>query len=132
MQHSSTQVSPAPLASTESSSHEIGDTNALPNRDSDQISGFNSDTTSSPLQGSINDKNFERIYVQNGINVKPLCVGRIDKDENIVGGEVPVTEDVNDVKNTEEVLKEAKSKISVASDIEKEACKLLKDAVVTY
>ncbi|OMO81745.1 hypothetical protein CCACVL1_12239, partial [Corchorus capsularis] len=48
--HSSTQVSPAPLASTDSSSHEIDNTQALPSCASDQTLGSTSNTTSSPLQ----------------------------------------------------------------------------------
>ena len=87
---------------------------------------------STSVETRVNDKNFERIYVQNGINVKPLVVERIDKDENIVGGEVHLAEDENNVKSVGEGLKEGKSGISVESDIEKEAWNLLRDAVVTY
>ncbi|OMO90114.1 protocadherin-16-like protein [Corchorus olitorius] len=55
---SSTQVSPAPLASTESSSQEIVATQALPGWATDQTLGSNSGTTSSiPLQRSSGSKN---------------------------------------------------------------------------
>ncbi|XVE89538.1 hypothetical protein DITRI_Ditri20bG0004100 [Diplodiscus trichospermus] len=87
---------------------------------------------STSVETRVNNKNFERIYVQNGINVKPLVVERIDKDEEIVVGEFPRTEDENKVKNIGERLQKGKSGISIESDIEKEAWTLLKDAVVTY
>ncbi|XWS57406.1 hypothetical protein CRYUN_Cryun09bG0171500 [Craigia yunnanensis] len=87
---------------------------------------------STSVETRVNDKNVERIYVQNGINVKPLVVERIDKDENIVGGEVPRAEDENNVKNVEEGLQEGKNGISVESEIAKEAWNLLRDAVVKY
>lgn len=88
---------------------------------------------STSVETRVNDKNFERIYVQNGINVKPLVVERIDKDENIVGGgEVPRSEDENDAKNVGEGFQEEKIGVSVESSIEKEAWNLLRNAVVTY
>ncbi|EOY11704.1 Plant neutral invertase family protein isoform 2 [Theobroma cacao] len=88
---------------------------------------------STSVETRVNDKNFERIFVQDGINVKPLVVERIDKDESIVGGDqVPLTEDENNVNNIRVGLEEGKAGISVEIDIEKEAWNLLRGAVVTY
>ncbi|KAK6233301.1 hypothetical protein SCA6_003374 [Theobroma cacao] len=88
---------------------------------------------STSVETRVNDKNFERIFVQDGINVKPLAVERIDKDESIVGGDqVPLTEDENNVNNIRVGLEEGKAGISVEIDIEKEAWNLLRGAVVTY
>ena len=36
---------------------------------------------STSVETRVNDKNFERIYVQGGLNVKPLVVEKIDLDE---------------------------------------------------
>ncbi|XP_065852566.1 alkaline/neutral invertase A, mitochondrial-like [Euphorbia lathyris] len=95
---------------------------------------------STSVETRVNDKNFERIYVQNGIGgVKPLVVEKIDKDENVVGEEtyrignaVADGEDVNreDLEGTRGL--EIVSPKREESDIEKEAWKLLNDAVVNY
>jgi len=58
----------------------------------------------------VNENNFERIYIQGGVNVKPLVVESVDKDEESV------------------VVKEEEEE----SHAEKQAWKLLNDAVVTY
>ncbi|KAJ6969389.1 alkaline/neutral invertase A [Populus alba x Populus x berolinensis] len=76
---------------------------------------------STSVETRVNDKNFERIFVQNGISVKPLVVERIDKDENVLGDEESrLGVLVDDGESREE------------RDIEKEAWKLLNDAVVMY
>lgn len=64
--------------------------------------GFNVQCFSTSVETRVNENNFERIYIQGGVNVKPLVV------ESVV------------VKEEEE------------SHVEKQAWKLLKDAVVTY
>jgi len=64
--------------------------------------GFNVQSFSTSVETRVNENNFERIYIQGGVNVKPLVV------ESVV------------VKEEEE------------SHAEKQAWKLLKDAVVTY
>ncbi|KAF8018295.1 hypothetical protein BT93_H3253 [Corymbia citriodora subsp. variegata] len=92
---------------------------------------------STSVETRVNDNNFERIYVQGGMNVKPLVVERIDKDENIVGGEDSSIEVVDDKINLEKSkagLNESND-VSVKreeSQVEKEAWKLLQDAVVMY
>lgn len=92
---------------------------------------------STSVETRVNDKNFERIYVQNGINVKPLVVERIDKDENIVGENESRIE-VNGENVKEEILERVNgAKIETINkreetNVEKEAWKLLQDAVVLY
>lgn len=69
------------------------------------------------------DKNFERIYVQGGLNVKPL-VDNIDLEENVGVGDVG-----NDTKpaNVKSVKAEREE-----SEMEKEAWRILRNSVVTY
>ncbi|KAF3453207.1 hypothetical protein FNV43_RR03646 [Rhamnella rubrinervis] len=80
----------------------------------------------------VSENNFERIYVQGGVNVKPLVVERIDKDEDIVGAEDKI--EAGDEKVSQVDLNEAKAVRlrREQSDNEKEAWKLLRDAVVSY
>lgn len=92
---------------------------------------------STSIETRVNENNFERIYVQGGMNVKPLVVERIDKDESIVGGEdsgVEAGGEKVSIESGEEGLSEVKVEIPKReeSEIEKEAWKLLENAVVTY
>lgn len=85
---------------------------------------------SASVESRVNDKNFEKIYVQGGINVKPVPE-QTDSDKNVVSEEDEKVE--NDVRRNEcskeamfvEVGKEE-------SEVEKEAWKLLRNAMVTY
>ncbi|KAL3814620.1 hypothetical protein ACJIZ3_015888 [Penstemon smallii] len=73
----------------------------------------------------VSDKNFERIYVQGGLNLKPLAVEKIDLDEGVAKDQ----EDRIKVENLEnESVKVGKEE----SEVEKEAWRLLRNAVVTY
>ncbi|XP_025011889.1 probable alkaline/neutral invertase A, chloroplastic isoform X2 [Ricinus communis] len=114
-------------------------------RDLSFIASFASEVRdySTSIETRINDKNFERIYVQNGIGVgvKPLAVEKIDKDENVVGEEasrigIAVPDDVESPINREDL--EGVKGVDIVSprreesNIEKEAWKLLNDAVVRY
>ncbi|KAL0552397.1 hypothetical protein IC582_011506 [Cucumis melo] len=91
---------------------------------------------STSIETRVNDNNFERIYVQGGLNVKPLAVEKIDKDENIVGEEDSRIEVGGEHVNGENLEDLNKAKIITSkrevSDIEKEAWRLLREAVVTY
>jgi hypothetical protein len=69
--------------------------------------GFKIHNFSTSVETRVNDNNFEKIYIQSGLNVKQLVVESVHKDE-------------------ESVVREEES---VA---EKQAWKLLKDAIVTY
>jgi hypothetical protein len=88
----------------------------------------------------VNDKSFERIYVQGGagVNVKPLVVERIDNDENVIGEEESRIEVNGDgvgggqanVGNSEGL---SQSKVArEESEAEKVAWTLLREAVVMY
>uniref|UniRef100_A0A5B7A431 Alkaline/neutral invertase n=1 Tax=Davidia involucrata TaxID=16924 RepID=A0A5B7A431_DAVIN len=91
---------------------------------------------STSVETRVNDKNFEKIYVQGGINVKPLVVERIDRDESIGKDEESRVEvDAENVNNeNSKDLNEAEvlSVPKEESEIEREAWKLLRDAIVTY
>jgi hypothetical protein len=69
--------------------------------------GFKIQNFSTSVETRVNDNNFEKIYIQGGLNVKQLVVESVHIDE-------------------ESVVREEES---VA---EKQAWKLLKDAIVTY
>lgn len=68
--------------------------------------GFKLQSFSTSIETRVNDNNFERIIIQGGMNVKPLVVESVH----------------------ENVVREEESQ----SNVEKQAWKLLKDAVVTY
>ncbi|XP_038889921.1 alkaline/neutral invertase A, mitochondrial-like [Benincasa hispida] len=91
---------------------------------------------STSIETRVNDNNFERIYVQGGLNAKPLVVEKIDKDENIVGEEDSRIEVGSEHVNEENLEDLNKAKVISSkreeSDIEKEAWRLLREAVVTY
>lgn len=84
---------------------------------------------------NINDKNFERIYVQGGFNVKPLVIERIEtgpndvvKEDDPIVGVTGSNVNIDDLKG----LNEPKVFEREVSEIEKEAWRLLQDSVVTY
>ncbi|GAU21551.1 hypothetical protein TSUD_35140 [Trifolium subterraneum] len=70
--------------------------------------GFKVQNFSTSVETRVNDNTFEKIYIQGGLNVKQLVVESVDKDE-------------------ESVVREEEESV-----VEKQAWKLLKDAIVTY
>ncbi|ESQ29703.1 hypothetical protein EUTSA_v10023341mg [Eutrema salsugineum] len=68
------------------------------------------------------DKSFERIHVQSSLNSNPLVIERIHKDEETVGEPVSRVE-VNEIRSGE---------VREESEAEKEAWRILEDAVVRY
>jgi hypothetical protein len=70
----------------------------------------------------VNEKNFERIYIQGGLNVKPVEVERIDEQTVIEGENV----DKDNSEGMIEILGEEESAV------EREAWRLLQEAVVRY
>ncbi|XP_059313327.1 alkaline/neutral invertase A, mitochondrial-like [Lycium ferocissimum] len=81
-------------------------------------SDFRKNYSTSAEKTRVNDKNFERIYVQGGLNnVKPLGVEKVDLDEH-------GHKNVNNDEKVESVKEE--------SQAVKDAWKLLENAVVTY
>lgn len=95
---------------------------------------------STSVETRVNENNFERLYVQGGLNVKPVVVERIDKDEDIGRDEkesIVVVEEGESLNNDNsgaglneiEVLSGG---IEEETAVEREAWRLLKEAVVTY
>ncbi|GAU16701.1 hypothetical protein TSUD_199420 [Trifolium subterraneum] len=90
-------------------------------------SDFRNQSTS--VDSNVNDKSFENIFIQSSLNPKPLVFDRIDTDdqsklEEVDGSTVNLDNKLND-------LNENKDEREL-SEIEKEAWKLLRGAVVTY
>ncbi|XP_074311289.1 alkaline/neutral invertase A, mitochondrial-like [Silene latifolia] len=92
---------------------------------------------SSTVDSRINDKNFEKVYIKGGLNVKPLVVERNGEEEEHLkgeqGGVVELNEGVEkgdkiEDSNVGEVANSEKKE----SEMEKEAWRLLKNSVVTY
>ncbi|KAL2513955.1 Alkaline/neutral invertase A [Forsythia ovata] len=90
---------------------------------------------SKSVETRVNNQNFEKIYVQGGLNVKPLVPGNIDLDETLPtndGDGAQVIEGgygVNEENSNLAVVVKANKK---ESEVEKEAWRLLRNAVVTY
>ncbi|KAK7392101.1 hypothetical protein VNO78_20528 [Psophocarpus tetragonolobus] len=88
------------------------------------ISTFKIRNFSTSVDTRVTDNNFERIYVQGGMNnVKPLVVESVHKDHENVADENNLDGDVNVIVG--------KSK-GEESEVEKQAWKLLQGAVVNY
>ncbi|XP_057962618.1 alkaline/neutral invertase A, mitochondrial [Malania oleifera] len=93
---------------------------------------------STSVESRVNDKNFERIYVQGGVNVKPLVVERLDRDENIKSEEEDRTLSDGKSANVENLgtlnvsVENLNPKRREESKIEKEAWRLVQGAVVNY
>jgi len=89
------------------------------------------------VEPQINDKNFESTYIQGGINSKPSVVEGFEKDVEKVHrelGEVAVEIDrgVKGVNGDASGVAGIKTRKGEESEIEKEAWRLLQNAVVTY
>ncbi|KAL7082176.1 hypothetical protein ACP275_14G083100 [Erythranthe tilingii] len=97
---------------------------------------------STSIETRVNDKNFERIYVHGGdLNVKPVVVEKIDLDENIVkndeeGKKGIEFEKIGNCELKNEGLNGEIESVEVIgreeSEVEKEAWRLLRNAVVSY
>ncbi|XVF38925.1 hypothetical protein REPUB_Repub20aG0144500 [Reevesia pubescens] len=96
-------------------------------------SDFRNHSTSA--EPHVNEKNFERIYIQGGLNVKPLVIERIETGNELVKEDNTGIDDnesgvnIDNVKglNTTEPMIERET-----SEIEKDAWKILRGAVVNY
>ncbi|GMG99792.1 hypothetical protein Nepgr_001632 [Nepenthes gracilis] len=93
---------------------------------------------STTIETRTDDKNFEMIYVQGDVNVKPLVVETIDKDQ-YEGREQEDDARGNAIHTDKEHKEELNgSKVKIyrrqreESEIEKEAWRLMQNAVVTY
>ncbi|KAK4746142.1 hypothetical protein SAY87_012454 [Trapa incisa] len=90
----------------------------------------------------VNDKNFEKVYVHGGINVKPLVAERIDGDVDVVDEEEGPSPRI-EVDEDKIHLEESNSKADLnraqvispkkhESQVEKDAWRLLENAIVKY
>ncbi|KAJ4969153.1 hypothetical protein NE237_015854 [Protea cynaroides] len=88
---------------------------------------------STSVEGHVNEKSFERIYIQGGMNVKPLVVERIERGVGVGKEEEHRVEDGRsnaDIGNSDGLDKAAQER--EVSEIEKEAWTLLRNVVVNY
>lgn len=90
---------------------------------------------SKSVETRVNNQNFEKIYVQGGLNVKPLVPEKIDLDETLAksdGDRAQVIDGPYGVYEENSNLVEAVKADNNESEVEKEAWRLLTNAVVTY
>lgn len=87
---------------------------------------------STSVESHGNDTSFEKIYIQSGLNAKPLVFERIESDQSKLEEVAEERRDGSNV-NIDNLndLDESKVKREL-SEIEKEAWKLLRGAVVNY
>jgi hypothetical protein len=94
-------------------------------------SDFRNHSTS--VEAHVNEKSFERIYIQGGLNVKPLVIERIETGHSVVKEEESRLDfdgssiNIDNLKGLNENTVERE-----VSEIEKEAWNLLRNAVVSY
>ncbi|CAI9769325.1 unnamed protein product [Fraxinus pennsylvanica] len=114
--------------------------------DPDDASHFDSDPKSGRItrthrnfsksvETRVNNQNFEKIYVQGGLNVKPLVPEKIDLDETLAksdGDRAQVIDGPYGVYGENSNVVEAVKADNKESEVEKEAWRLLTNAVVTY
>lgn len=98
---------------------------------------------STSIEAQVNEKSFEKFYIQGGLNVKPLIIERIESDKDVAKEKEAeeVRTDINDgsavsVKHPDnyfngESVSESPHEREL-SEVEKEAWKLLRGAVVHY
>lgn len=94
-------------------------------------SDFRNQSTS--VEAHVNEKGFERIYIQGGLNVKPLVIEKIETGLDIVKEQEGRVDDHNTSVTIDDFtgLNESKDERELP-EIEKEAWKLLRSAVVNY
>ncbi|KAB1213804.1 Alkaline/neutral invertase CINV2 [Morella rubra] len=94
-------------------------------------SDFRNHSTS--VEAHVNEKSFERIYIQGGFDVKPLVIERIETDHGVVE-EHESSVELNGSSVNIDILKGLdENKVErETSEIEKEAWTLLRNAVVSY
>ncbi|EEF43141.1 alkaline/neutral invertase A, mitochondrial [Ricinus communis] len=92
---------------------------------------------STSVESHINEKGFENIYIQGGLNVKPLVIEKIETGNNVVKEEDQCSK--VEINGTHVNLDYFKGLNEIApkvererSEIEKEAWKLLEGAIVNY
>ncbi|XP_055818457.1 alkaline/neutral invertase A, mitochondrial-like [Solanum dulcamara] len=96
---------------------------------------------STSIEAQVNEKSFDKFYIQGGLNVKPLIIEGIESAKDVAKVEEEVRTDINDgsavnVKHPDNYLN-GKSVSELPherelSELEKEAWNLLRGAVVNY
>ncbi|KAG9154825.1 hypothetical protein Leryth_019537 [Lithospermum erythrorhizon] len=91
---------------------------------------------STTVDTHVKDKNFESVYVQGGLNAEPLVVEKIDLEEEMARDGINKAEgnhgnDEKDVSN-KGVGVGVRVGVGEESEIEKEAWRLIRNAIVTY
>ncbi|XP_051129379.1 alkaline/neutral invertase A, mitochondrial-like [Andrographis paniculata] len=81
---------------------------------------------SNSVESHVNERSFEKIYIQGGLNIKPLVIEKIEEDQ------VQEKEHKIEGNDTDQSSKEGVSEPRQLSDAEEEAWKLLRGAVVNY
>jgi len=93
-------------------------------------SDFRNQSTS--VDSHAHDTSFEKIYIQSGLNVKPLVIEKIETDQGVLEEVSEETCGESNV-NLDNLKDLSENKVqSKDSEVEREAWKLLRDAVVTY
>ncbi|KOM33398.1 hypothetical protein LR48_Vigan01g295400 [Vigna angularis] len=93
-------------------------------------SDFRNQSTS--VDSHAHDTSFEKIYIQSGLNVKPLVIETIETDQGVLEEVSEETCGESNV-NLDHLKDLSENKVQrKVSEVEKEAWKLLRDAVVTY
>ncbi|KAL2464233.1 Alkaline/neutral invertase C [Forsythia ovata] len=101
---------------------------------------------STSIDSRVNEKSFEKIYIQGGLNVKPLVIDRLENSQDLVIKDLAKEKknkvEVNDISNVNidefsdrelhgsRVLKSTHER--QVSEVEKEAWKFLREAIVNY
>ncbi|XP_028760098.1 alkaline/neutral invertase A, mitochondrial [Neltuma alba] len=85
---------------------------------------------STSVDSRVNEKNFEKVHIQGGLNVKPFVIERIETDQNKL--EQVSAETINGSHVNIDNLKGLNKVEREVTEIEKDAWKLLRGAVVTY
>ncbi|KAL2530656.1 Alkaline/neutral invertase A [Forsythia ovata] len=107
-------------------------------------SNFRSHSTS--VESQVKENSFENIFIQGGFNVKPLVIETIEENQDLLrtddrkgkeykveikdGSNVNIDESSNETLSGSRILKSTHER--EVSEVEKEAWKLLREAVVNY
>ncbi|KAL8026031.1 hypothetical protein ABFX02_14G002500 [Erythranthe guttata] len=97
---------------------------------------------SDSVESRVNENSFEKLYIQGSFNVKPLVIKKIEEGQDLLGKDeeknkeykVQVNEDLKNA-NIDQLSKSEVSESTLGGDVsevEKEAWKLLRGAVVNY
>ncbi|VVA96590.1 unnamed protein product [Arabis nemorensis] len=106
----------------------LGQSKVLPNWVSDQTTstGVSVREFSTSVETNTSDKSFEKIHVQTGLNSNPLVIERIHKDEGESVSRIEIE------KSEGKIVETVGGKVREESEAEKEAWRILEDAVVRY